>query len=153
LILQYGRYSLNQLSKHHDAILNYAKKIGPQKALQTYSLVDYICSKRNIESVPILADWLDEETNDRQAENFAMYISKFPDTDKYLLKTLRHKCPSAVKFTANVLAHKYPQQVTDALTSLLDRRTKEGANTTELSDIRNQLTQVKGTKQPGEIKP
>lgn len=156
LILQYGGYSIAHLSRYDGAIFAYAKTIGSHKARQISSLVgyvDHIASAQDARTLPLIADWLNEETNDREAESFAMYISRLPGGEKYLQTALTHKCPSAVKFAARVLADKNPTDVADALKSLLERRKAEGANTTELADIQTQLSQVQKRKQGGGVQP
>lgn len=156
LMLQHGRFSRAHLSKYDDAIFLYANKIGSRKARQIYSVVDYvnhIAATRNAKALPFIADWLNEETNDRDAESLAMCIANLPGGETNLLTALNHKCPSAVKYAAGVLAVKYPNETVTALTALIARRKADGANPAELSDIQSQISKIQKTRQGEGIHP
>lgn len=72
------------IDKYGKAVLEYAKRIGREKAMGIASLLPCIARSGNADAVPVLRQWLQEETDQERALEIVQTIGQLPGAGRVL---------------------------------------------------------------------
>jgi len=106
LLVRSQLYATGHFNQYKDALLDYATKLGREKAVATPYLLQYIQATGNGNALPVLAKWLSEETNEGNALELTKAIARLPGSQQLLEKLTKDPRKSVALWATTVLYSK-----------------------------------------------
>jgi len=85
-------------SKYRKAIVQFAKRIGREKALKTPNLVYRIGSSGEADAVPMLRQWLKEEKEEKESVELVEALGRLPGAEAALRELLSDPRPGVARW-------------------------------------------------------
>jgi len=140
LLVRSQLFGYDHFSRYKDALLDYAEKLGREKALAMPYLLQYIAATKNTNAIPLLTKWFSEEPS---GEIMATLV-KLPGAKERLLKWLNDPRPGVARAAANRLVTVAPDSESlKAVNALIERRKQEGASKNDISFFESVVKSIK----------
>ncbi len=107
LLVRSQLYGTGHFIQYKNALLDYTKKLGREKAVATPYLFQYIVATGNADALPILEQWLSEEPNEDNALMLTQAIARLPGAQK-VLETLTKDPRAKVALWARTVLYGKP---------------------------------------------